>query len=188
MLSLSGPDQVHRLATRLHRLKTNPWTVYGIALGGVLVATLVRWSISGVVHDRIPFTTYYPAIMVATLVGGFWVGALTTIQSAFIAWWLFFVRAFVLTLNQAQATSLITFVFVSLLLVGTVTALNSAIDLLLAEIENRRKSQPSNSSQQWWKPRKMASSQSISTAQSPAGTKAQREFTAMKPMKCLVSR
>ena len=141
MLSLSGPDQVHRLATRLHRLQKNPLIVYGVALGGVLIATLVRWSISGVVHDRIPFTTYYPAIMAATLVGGFWVGALTTLLSAFIAWWLFFFPAFVLTLNQAQAASLVTFVFVSLLLVGTVTALNSAIDLLLVEIENRRKSQ-----------------------------------------------
>jgi PAS domain S-box-containing protein len=41
-------------------------------------------------------------------------------------------------LDQAQFVSLITFVLVCLLLVGTVTALNAAVDLLLVEINLRR--------------------------------------------------
>ena len=45
------------------------------------------------------------------------------------------------SLDQAQATSLITFVFVCLLLVATVTALNSAVDVLLAESDYERQTQ-----------------------------------------------
>ena len=89
MLSLSDSGQVHRWAKRLHRLQRNPWIVYGAALGAILIATLIRWAMSGLVHDRIPFTTYYPAIIVATLLGGFWLGILASILSAIIAWWLF---------------------------------------------------------------------------------------------------
>jgi PAS domain S-box-containing protein len=141
MLSLSDSAQVHRWATHLHRLQRNPWIVYGAALGAILISTFIRWAMGGLVHDRIPFTTYYPAIVVATLLGGFWLGILASILSATIAWWLFMPPTFELALDAAQLTSLITFIFVCFLLVGTVTALNSAIDLLLVEIDHRQKTQ-----------------------------------------------
>jgi PAS domain S-box-containing protein len=109
-------------------------------VGGVLIATLIRWAIGGLVQERIPFTTYYPAIVVATLLGGFWWGTLASILSAAVARWLFMSPAFGFALDQAQLVSLITFVLVCLLLVGTVTALNAAVDLLLVEINLRRES------------------------------------------------
>ena len=89
MLSLSDSAQVHRWATHLHRLQRNPWIVYGAALGAILIATSIRWAMSGLVHDRIPFTSYYPAIVVATLLGGFWLGILASILSAIVAGWMF---------------------------------------------------------------------------------------------------
>jgi PAS domain S-box-containing protein len=141
MLSLSDAGQVHRWARHLHRLQGNTWVVYGAALAAILFATLSRWAMGGFVHDRIPFTTYYPAIVIATLLGGFWLGVLASILSAIVAWWMFMPPAFGFALDTAQLTSLITFVLVCLLLVGIVTALNSAIDLLLAELEHRQKTQ-----------------------------------------------
>jgi PAS domain S-box-containing protein len=111
--------------------------VWGGVLGSVLLATLARWAIGGLVEDLIPFTTYYPAIVVATLLGGFWLGTLATILSAVLAWWLFLPPAF--GFDQAEITSLVTFVLVCLLLVGVVTALKAAVDLLLLEIDQRRK-------------------------------------------------
>lgn len=95
----------------------------------------------GFVHDRIPFTTYYPAIVIATLLGGFWLGMAASLLSAVVAWWMFMPPAFSFEFDAAQLASLITFILVCLLLVGTVTALNSAIDLLLAEVEHRQKTQ-----------------------------------------------
>jgi PAS domain S-box-containing protein len=141
MLSLSDSTQVHRWAKRLHRLQRNPWIVYGATLGAILIATFIRWSMGGFVHDRIPFTTYYPAIVVAILLGGFWIGMLASILSAIIAWWMFMSPTFGLALDAAQLTSLITFILVCFLLVGIVTALNSAIELLLVEINQRQKTQ-----------------------------------------------
>ena len=115
--------------------------VYGTAIGAVLIATLIRWALSAYVHDRIPFTTYYPAIVVATLLGGFWLGSLASVLSAFLAWWLFMPPTFGFSLDAAQVTSLLAFLLVCILLVGVVAALNSAVDLLVVEIYNRRKSQ-----------------------------------------------
>jgi K+-sensing histidine kinase KdpD len=141
MLSLFGSEQVHRWATRLHSLQRNPVMVYGTAIGAVLIATLIRWALGAYVHDRIPFTTYYPAIVVATLLGGFWLGSLASVLSAFLAWWLFMPPIFGFSLDGAQITSLLAFFLVCILLGGAVAALTSAVDLLLVEIDNRRKTQ-----------------------------------------------
>jgi len=135
MSSLSDAERVHRWARQLRQLQRNPRWVWGSLVGGVLVATLIRWALGGLVHDRIPFTTYYPAIVAATLFGGFWRGVLASILSAVVAWWLFMPPAG-FALDQAQLVSLITFFLVCLLLVGTVTAL--AVDRLLVEIDFRR--------------------------------------------------
>jgi len=139
MLSLSDSAQVNRWIERLHRLQRTPWIVYGLTLGAILIATFVRWALGSFVHDRIPFTTYYPAIVLATLLGGFWLGMLASILSAVVAWWMFMSASWGVALDAAQLTSLITFILVCLLLVGTVTALNSAIDLLLVEFGQRQK-------------------------------------------------
>lgn len=140
MSSLSNTERVQRWIKQLHQLQRNPWWVWGSLVGGLLIATLIRWAIGGLVQERIPFTTYYPAIVVATLLGGFWWGTLASILSAAVAWWLFMPPTFGFALDQAQLVSLITFVLVCLLLVGTVTALNAAVDLLLVEINLRRES------------------------------------------------
>lgn len=141
MSSLSDTERLHRWARQLHQLQRNPWWVWGSLVGGVLIATLIRWAIGGLVHDRIPFTTYYPAILVATLLGGFWRGTLASVLSAVVAWWLFMSPPFGSAFDQAQLVSLITFVLVCLLLVGTVTALNAAVDHLLVEIDFRSEAQ-----------------------------------------------
>jgi PAS domain S-box-containing protein len=141
MSLLFDTERVHRWAKRLQRIRRRPLVVWCIVLGGVVLASLVRWAIRGNVLDRIPFTTYYPAIVVATLLGGFWLGTLASILSATLAWWVFMPPVFGFTLDAAQATSLLAFILVCLLLVGTVTALNSAIDLLLVELDHRQETQ-----------------------------------------------
>jgi PAS domain S-box-containing protein len=136
---MSDSDRVHRWATQLHRLQENPLVVWGVALGAVLLATLARWAISGLVDDRNPFATYYPAVVVATLLGGFWLGTLTAIVSAVVAWWLFMPPAFGFIVDESQITAIVVFILVCLLLIAVVTALKAAVDLLLVEIGQRRK-------------------------------------------------
>jgi hypothetical protein len=49
---------------------------FSFALGCVVVATLLRYAIGFILIDPSSnfFATYYPAILVATLVGGAWAG------------------------------------------------------------------------------------------------------------------
>ena len=61
-----------------------------------------------------------------------------TILSGLAAWFVFMPPAFEFSLDWAGGVALFTFIFVALLLVALVTALNSAIRLLRNEIEQRR--------------------------------------------------
>jgi PAS domain S-box-containing protein len=137
---MSDSERVHRWASQLHRLQKKPLVVASVILGAVLLATFARWAIGGLIDDRTPFTTYYPAVVVATLLGGFWLGTLTTILSAVVACWIFMPPAFGVAPDESQFTAIVAFILVSLLLAGVVTALKAAMDLLLVEVEQRQKS------------------------------------------------
>src|SRR5262245_56017388 len=104
---MSNSERVHRWATQLHRLQKNSLVVWGAVLGGVLLATLARWGLGWLVDDLIPFTVYYPAIVAATLLGGFWLGALATILSAVLAWWMFMSPTLSVALDETQITAII---------------------------------------------------------------------------------
>src|SRR5262245_19883040 len=133
-------DRTHRWATQLHRLQQNSLVVWSAILGGVLLATLARWGIGGLVDDRTPFTTYCPAVVVATLLGSFWLGTLTIILLAVVACWIFMPPTFGLSLDEPQITAIFAFILVCLLLVAVVTALKAAVNLLLVEVDQRTKS------------------------------------------------
>ena len=126
---------IQRLTERIQRLRENPFAAYGIAVAAIAIATLIRWGIAEYVLGRIPFTLYFPAIVIATLLGGFWPGMLATILSVFAAWFLFLPPEFSFSLNWPDVTSLLVFISTSLLLVGLITL---ADDWLLNEIERRR--------------------------------------------------
>ena len=144
-MPLFNTFEARRLAKRMHRLRENPFTAYGIAVAAVAIATLIRWAIGGYVLEGIPFTAYLPAIIIATLLGGFWPGVLATIVSGLVAWFLFLPPAFEFALTWPQGATILAFILISLLLVGLVTGLNSIVNRFLileqnleAEIERCR--------------------------------------------------
>ncbi len=144
-MPLSTAVDVQHLAKRIQRLRENPFADYGVAVAAVAVATMIRWVIGAHVLSGIPFTVYIPAIVLATLLGGFWPGVLATILSGLVAWLLFVPPSFHLAHTWPEVASLLAFILISILLVGLVTALNSAVDRLLilgqslqAEIERCR--------------------------------------------------
>jgi len=137
--TLGPPNpEAHGLAERMQHLRQNPFAAYGIALAAVGVATIIRWAIGDYVPGRIPFTLYFPAIVLATLLGGLWPGVLATILSGLAAWFVFIPAGFDSVFVWQEGFSVLAFSLVSLLLVGLVTALNSALDRLLVEIKQRR--------------------------------------------------
>ena len=72
----------------------------------IVAATLLRQLIGGQAMEGLPFITYYPAIVMATLIGGFWPGVVATLLSALSAWYLFIPPTFSLNLTEPEIVSL----------------------------------------------------------------------------------
>jgi hypothetical protein len=78
--TLSGEPVV----ARVRELRANPLSAYSIAVAAVAIATGGRWVISGHVMEGLPFITFYPAIIIATLLGGLWPGILSVVRSGVV--------------------------------------------------------------------------------------------------------
>jgi PAS domain S-box-containing protein len=135
---LSPAFGTHRLVNRLHGVRQNPVAAYGIAVGLVAVAILVRWLVAGNVVEGVPFITYYPAIVVATLIAGFWPGVLSVVLSAVTAWYLFLPPGYGWWPVEHVAVSVLLFVAVSGVNIAIVTLLNASVDRSLAQEQNVR--------------------------------------------------
>lgn len=70
-------------------LRPGSAAAYGFALVCVAVATLLRLSIDLIAPDAIPYATYFPAILIATLIAGTGAGVAALGLSALAAWYLF---------------------------------------------------------------------------------------------------
>src|SRR5215471_8517886 len=109
-MPLTADLGVHRLPERIQLLRKKPFAAYGIAIAAVAVATIIRWSIGEYVLGRIPFTVYFVAIVLATLLGGFWPGLAATTLSVIVAWFFFVPPEFSFSLSWLDATSLLVFI------------------------------------------------------------------------------
>lgn len=70
---------------------------YLLAAVFVLVASLIRWGLDFFGTPFLPFTTYYPAVLFATYVGGSRVGIFSAILGGLIGWWAFMPEYFFFT-------------------------------------------------------------------------------------------
>ena len=79
----------------LHRVLSSRrgWRGYVLAILAVAVAVAVRASLMGAVQSRIPYVTFYPAVIIVALYGGFSAGLLTTFLSGLLVWLLWISRS-----------------------------------------------------------------------------------------------
>lgn len=131
--AFEGPD----LLTRVLRIRGNPVARYGVVVAALAVATLVRWLVSGLVVAG-PFVTYYPAIIIATLIGGFWPGLVTMALAGLIGWYSFLPPVFSFALTDQGVASLLLYVFLASLDVTIVAMLNAAVIRVMAQEQNVR--------------------------------------------------
>ena len=84
----------------------------------VAVASILHWGLGLISEDTQVFTTFYPAVLFATLIGGAGAGLYAGILSGIIAWWAFMPPPFVFfPLTTDQAIILLIYLFASLLIV-----------------------------------------------------------------------
>src|ERR1700758_4920591 len=55
---------------------------YSVAVLAPAASLLVRWPLWPVLGDAVPHMTFFPAVMIAAYLGGFWPGLLATLLSA----------------------------------------------------------------------------------------------------------
>ena len=137
-MPLSSIVEGHPLLEIALRGRRNPVTGYVATFAAVAAATLVRWLVSGEIVEGVPFITYYPAIIIAALIGGLWPGILATVLSVVIAWYLYLPPTFGLEIGRPEVATLLLFVFVSGVNIAVVALLNAAIDRIAAQERNVR--------------------------------------------------
>ena len=72
----------------------SPITGYGLAVVATAVAAVLRAALSRWLGSEVPFTTFYPAVMVTGWLGGLGPGIVCTVLSGAVANFLFFDPAF----------------------------------------------------------------------------------------------
>ena len=91
---------------------------YAFATLCVAVASLLHWGLGLITEDHQHFTTYYPAVLFAALLGGAGAGVYAAVLSGIIAWWAFMVPHFAFLLRTTEEViSLLIYLFASLLIV-----------------------------------------------------------------------
>lgn len=88
--TVNGVDLSDRLRKLAHHgLVPGSPAAYLLAVACVAVATLARVALGLIANDIIPLATYYPAVLVASLLGGAASGVFTLILGGIVAWWAF---------------------------------------------------------------------------------------------------
>jgi len=111
-----------------------------IALGCVIVATLIRLLLDQVLpEDRAMLTIYVPAVLIAGFVGGVRAGTMALVASTVISWWFFLPsRHSFAVLSIFDAARLIAFIAVGGSILWGAHRYRQTIESLSNEIAFRR--------------------------------------------------
>ena len=137
-MPFSSAFENYPIIERAQRVRQSPVSAYAVVLIAVGVATGLRWAVGGRVISGVPFITYYPAIVIATLLGGFWPGVLSVILSSITAWYLFLPPVLSFDFTEKEAASLLLFIAIAGLDVIIVSLLNHAVERVLVQEQNTR--------------------------------------------------
>lgn len=127
--------KIYPWVERLLRLRHYPLAAYGFALAMVACAVFGRWLVGEYTGAQIPFITFYPAIILAALIGGLWPGILATVLSSAAAWYLFIPSRFSWP-GQREIVELSLFIFISGLDVAIAVASTWLIERLVVQQRN----------------------------------------------------
>jgi len=79
------------------------WQGQLLAAAIVAVAFGLRWLVTPLIGaDRLPFLTFFPAVLIVTAVGGRWAGLTALVASAIVAVWAFMPPLYAIDLNSPQ--------------------------------------------------------------------------------------
>lgn len=89
-----------------------PWIRWSVSLGLFLVAFLVRYYLASSLPAGFPYLTFFPAVILATFVGGLWPGIINAILGCIASWYFFISPANSFELNGGAAIALAFYAFI----------------------------------------------------------------------------
>jgi PAS domain S-box-containing protein len=110
---------------------------YGLAFILVALAVVGRELVGEYAGGQV-FTTFYPAIIIATLVGGLWPGILATVLSTLAAWYFLVPQFFSSAFGRHEVGEFLLFVFISGVDVAVAVLLNEIVERLVLQQRNIR--------------------------------------------------
>ena len=135
-MPFTGSSIESRAFKTIRELRNNVIASYGVPLVAVALASFARAAINDGTFG--PFTTYYPAIIISTLVGGLGPGILTLALSSLAAWYWFPAPEGSLDLGKEQIISLCIFALVGAVSVVVVQILSNAFMRVLTREQQLR--------------------------------------------------
>src|SRR5260221_2344416 len=122
----------------MRELRRARLTAYAVAVLAPVVSLLLRWPLRPLLGDAVPHMTFFPAVMIAAYLGGFWPGFLATILSVVAA------NVFIEQLGTSTNTSPINdmaarvlFVLVGTIISGLCESLHRAQRRIVADQRRR---------------------------------------------------
>jgi len=135
---LSSAFKDHGWIERARRFRANPLLAYGLALLVVAAATLLRMLLGAQLPAGVPFTTFYPAVLVAGL-GGVGPGVFALALFMLASWFFFIPPVWSFYIDDwREMISLALFLIVSGTNVALVALFNAAMDRLATHEKNTR--------------------------------------------------
>src|SRR6266571_8871866 len=132
-MTFSAGFQVYPWVERALAVRHKPIAAFGAALAMVALAVLVRWIVGEYVGARIPFITFFPAIIMAAIIGGLWPGIVATVLSTLAAWYLFIPPYFSWTLGERELVQLLMFIVVDGVMVAMIVLLDAIVERLVIQ-------------------------------------------------------
>jgi signal transduction histidine kinase/ActR/RegA family two-component response regulator len=114
------------------------WIDYAIAAASVTTAAALRAFVSLWLTTSPSFPIFYPAVLIAALLGGVRAGIFALVSSALVVWWIWSPLMHHLPLDRPETINLVIFVFTAGLLVAVAeTARNASRRAVAAEEQFR---------------------------------------------------
>lgn len=108
---------------------------WALSLGLALVAIIVRYAINDALPPGFPYLTFFPAVIVTTLLAGLWPGIVSATLCGLAAWFFFIAPAHSFDLNPGALTALGFYTFIVIVDIAIIHGITVTAQHLQAERE-----------------------------------------------------
>jgi K+-sensing histidine kinase KdpD len=122
-----------RIADILLSLRNNTTFKYTFCVAAFLLALVIRLVLDRYLPPGYPFLTFFPAVILSTLVAGVWAGIVSTVACGLAALYFFIQPIYSFELNYSGILALTVYCFVAGIDIALIHVMTRALDQLRAE-------------------------------------------------------